>query len=197
MKWWGSSTGQAPTHLPAHQQQGATGTDAGLKDKKPEDNSSGTIVPVAAFGSQARMHYIGYAAFGVVLALGIAGLAYWGKRRFYDRRRRGYGNDSYEFHALNSDGETEEVGGIIQQARRYVTTRELFEAFGEEEDMEGELMEADADEDEDQGEEGVLVKSVESLDSHPDQTVVERSQPVVTGELMYENELLCATEEEK
>jgi hypothetical protein len=124
-----------------------------------DDTSSNRIGITPVNASPERDHFIAYAVFGVVFALCIAGGAYWAKRRFYDRRH-GYGGDSYEFQALQQDADDGPTG-IIQQARHYVTTRELYEAFGEDD--------------------------TEMEDDVSDQDTSTR-QPIRQGELVYENE---------
>lgn len=86
--------------------------------------------------------------------------------------------------------------GIIQQARRYVTTRELYEAFGEEDEY-------DEDNVEMTGESKAMLtsplsgSSSSSLSSLPHDTLVTSpsTRTIPTGELMYENELLAQDNE--
>ncbi|KAI9598162.1 peptidase S8/S53 domain-containing protein [Syncephalis fuscata] len=226
IKWWGSSVSNHSTNAPSiapipapmpiatnttstskiaveppnEQNKTMASAHNSTTDEANQANSTMSINPNNPGSSVARMHFIGYAAFGVVLALSIAGLAYWGKKRFYDRRRRGYGNDGYEFHALDLDADTDTVNGITQQTRRYVTTRELYEAFGEDDDDDDEndsnsQHEEDEEEDNEEGKQSTLpiTSSIARTTLNSSITTPTRAR---TGELMYENELLSEDDDD-
>jgi hypothetical protein len=79
-----------------------------------------------------------------------AGLAYFAKKHFWDanggKGRKFFSRDTYEFSALQQSSDATNIGEdsipLTRGNKQYMTSRELFDAFGDSSEEEGDYVEA-------------------------------------------------------
>ncbi|CAG8471703.1 9667_t:CDS:2 [Cetraspora pellucida] len=87
----------------------------------------------SGIASESRSSTWIFAIFGMGAAFIFAGIAYFAKRRFWDKRggRSFFSRETYEFSALQSGDVTSGADVSIPLNKQFMTSKELFDAFGD------------------------------------------------------------------